>query len=110
MRNADRGDGGPSVAFAAGVVVVGAAAASESGADVWLVRYDPHIIEVAIKRGENAGKTLPHKNVVREMILLGHWRGEAASFALPAGGDPELAEAVIVQTAGAGPVIAAARQ
>jgi hypothetical protein len=71
---------------------------------------DPRFIEVVIKRGENAGKTLPHKNVVREMVLLGHWRGKAASFPLPAGGDPELTEAAIVQTAGAGPVLAATRQ
>jgi hypothetical protein len=74
------------------------------------VRYDPRVIEVVVKRGENAGKTLPHKNVVREMIVLGNWRGEAASFPLPAADDPELAEAVIVQTAGAGPVLAAARR
>ena len=91
-------------------MAVGGAAAPEGGADVWLARYDPRVIEVAVKRGENAGKTLPHKNVVREMILLGHWRGEAASFPLPIGEDPALAEAAIVQTAGAGPVLAAARR
>jgi hypothetical protein len=110
MRSAERGDGGPSVGFAGAVVTVGAAATREGGADVWLVRYDPHVIEVAVRRGENAGKTLPHKNVVREMILLGHWRGEAAKFPIPAGGDSELAEAAIVQSAGAGPVLAAARR
>jgi hypothetical protein len=110
MRSAERGDGGPSVNFTAGAVALGAAVWPVGGADVWLVRYDPRVIEVVIKRGENAGKTLPHKNVVREMILLGHWRGEAATFPLPIGGDPELAEAAIVQTAGAGPVLAAARQ
>jgi hypothetical protein len=27
---------------------------------------------------------LPHKDVVREMILLGQWRGEAAIFPVPA--------------------------
>ena len=107
---AERGDGGPSVGFAGAVVTVGAAATREGGADVWLVRYDPHVIEVAVRRGENAGKMLPHKNVVREMILLGHWRGEAAKFPIPAGGDSELAEAAIVQSAGAGPVLAAARR
>jgi hypothetical protein len=74
------------------------------------VRYDPRVIEVVVKRGENAGKTLPHRNVVREMILLGHWLGEAAKFSQPAGGDPGLAEAAIVQTTGAGPVLAAARR
>ena len=108
MRSAERGDSCPSVGFAGGQVTVGAAAAPGGGADVWLVRYDPRVIEVTVKRGENAGKTLPHKNVVREMILLGHWRGEAAKFPLPAMEDPDLAEAAIVQTAEAGPVLAAA--
>ena len=74
------------------------------------MRYDPRVVEVVVKRGENAGKTLLHRNVVREMILLGHWLGEAAKFSQPAGGDPGLAEAAIVQTTGAGPVLAAARR
>jgi hypothetical protein len=90
MRNAERGDGGPSVDFTAGAVAVGAAAWPGGGADVWLVRYDSRVIDVVIKRGENAGKTLPHKNVVREMILLGHWRGEAASFPCPLAGTRSL--------------------
>jgi hypothetical protein len=110
MRSAERGDSGPGLGFADGAVTVRAAAAPEGGADVWLVRYDPRLIEVTVKRGENAGKTLPHKNVVLEMILLGHWRGEAAKFPLPAMEDPDLAEAAIVQTAGAGSVLAAARR
>jgi hypothetical protein len=110
VRSAERDDVGPSVAFEDGVVTVGPAVAPRSGADVWLARYYPRVIEVVVKRGENAGKTLPHKNVVREMILLGHWPGEPASFPLPAGRDRELAEAAIVQIAGAGPVLAAARR
>ena len=110
VRSAERADGGPSVAFADGGVTVGPAVAPRSGADVWLARYDPHVIEVVVKRGENAGKTLPHKNVVREMILLGHWQGEGARFPLPPAGDPELTEAAIVQIAGAGPVLAALRR
>jgi hypothetical protein len=110
MRRAERGDDGPSVGFADHVVTVGAAPAPGAGADVWLVRYNPRVIEVAVKRGENAGKTLSHKNVVREMILLGHWQGEAAKFSQPPDGDPDLEEAAIVQTTGAGPVLAAARR
>ena len=110
MRSAEKGDGGPSVGFTDRAVTVGVAPAPAVGADVWLVRYDPRVVEVVVKRGENAGKTLLHRNVVREMILLGHWRGEAAKFSPPAGGDPGLAEAAIVQTTGAGPVLAAARR
>jgi hypothetical protein len=90
-------------------VKVGAGAAPAGGADVWLARYVPHAVEVTIPRGENAGHTLPYKHVVREMILLGKWQGEAATFSVP-GGDPALAEAVIVQADGAGPILAAAKR
>ena len=56
------------------------------------------------------GHTLPYKDVVREMVLLGHWRGEAATFPVPGGERAGLAEAAIVQGAGCGPVLAAARR
>ena len=88
---------------------VGTGTAPARGADVWLVRYDPRVVEVEVRRGENAGRTLPHKNVVRELTLLGRWDGRAASFPAPAGGD-ELAEAALVQAAGAGPILAAAKR
>ena len=109
MSRGDRGAGGPSVGFSGGRVTVGAAAAPAGGADVWLARYIPHSVEVTIPRGENGGHTLPYTHVVREMVLLGKWRGEAASFPAPAG-DASLAEAAIVQGSGAGPVIAAAKR
>ena len=110
MSRGDRGSGGPNVGFSGGAVTVGAGAPPSGGADVWLARYIPHTVEVAIPRGENAGHTLPYKDVVREMVLLGKWRGEAATFPLPGGGDAGLAEAAIVQCAGNGPVIAAAKR
>jgi hypothetical protein len=110
MSRGDRGAGGPSVGFSGGTVTVGAGRAPAGGADVWLARYIPHTVEVAIPRGENAGHTLPYKDVVREMILLGKWRGEAASFPLPVGAESGLAEAAIVQGAGCGPVIAAGKR
>ena len=105
----DRGAGGPALRFASDAVTVGAGPAPARGADVWLVRYDPRVVEVAVRRGENAGRTLPHKDVVREMALIGHWDGNAASFPAP-GAPPGLAEAAIVQEAGAGPILAAARK
>jgi hypothetical protein len=109
MSRGDRGPGGPSVGFSGGNLTVGAGAAPAGGADVWLARYIPHAVEVTIPRGENAGRTLPYKNVVREMILLGKWRGEAATFPAP-GGDASLAAAAIVQGSGAGPILAAAKR
>ncbi len=110
MRQGDRGAGGPSVGFAGGALSVGAGAAPAGGADVWLARYDPHIVEAAIKRGENAGRTLPHRDVVQEMILLGHWNGQAAAFPLPDAREQSFAEAAIVQVAGSGPILAATRR
>jgi hypothetical protein len=110
MSRGDRGGGGPNLGFSGGAVTVGAGAAPSGGADVWLVRYIPRTVEVAIPRGENAGHMLPYKDVVRELVLLGKWRGEAATFAVPGGSESGLAEAAIVQASGAGPILAAARR
>ena len=109
MRRADRAAPGPVVTIAGGSVSVGAAHASGKPADVWLVRYDPRVVQVAIRRGENGGRTLPHRNVVRELVRLGGWSGQAMHFNLPSGADPALRTAILVQTAGAGPILAAAK-
>ena len=110
MSRGDRGASGPSIGFSSGAVTVGAGAAPAGGADVWLARYIPHTVEVAIPRGENAGHTLPYKDVVREMVLLGKWRGQAETFPVIGGSDPGLGEAAIVQANGAGPILAAAKR
>ena len=78
-------------------------------AAVWLVRYDPRVLQVAIQRGENGGRTLPHRNVVRELVRLGDWTGAARSYDLPAAKLPGLSTAVLVQDGLGGPIIAAAR-
>jgi len=106
----DRGAGGPALTLEPGAATIGAGEAPPKGADVWLARFSPGVIEVTVRRGENAGRTLAHKNVVRQMILLGHWSGEAERLALPAPSGEGLAEAVLVQTAGDGPILAAARE
>jgi hypothetical protein len=64
---------------------------------------------VSVRRGENIGKTLPHRNIVREMVRLGGWNGRAESFSLPAN-DSSLSSAILVQATGAGPILAATRQ
>jgi hypothetical protein len=61
------------VALSRGRVEIGAGQAPKAGADVWLVRYDPRVRQVAIQRGENNGKTLPHRDVVVELTRLGGW-------------------------------------
>ncbi len=104
----DRGDTGPAVSIRAGAVTIGAGAARKS-ADVWLVRYDPRIVEVPIKRGENGGRTLPHKNIVRELARVGRWSGSAETLPIPRSADPILRTAILVQNPGGGNILAAAR-
>jgi hypothetical protein len=99
--------GGPTLTLhGASLAIAGAAPAR--AADVWLVRYDPNTVQVAIRRGENGGKTLPIKNVVRELTRLGDWNGGARSYALPAG-PAGLKTAILVQAGTGGPILAAAR-
>ncbi len=105
---AERGPG-PSLSISGASVLIGAAKAPAGGAEVWLVRYDPRQLDVAVKRGENAGKTLPHRNIVKELTLLGHWSGQTAQLNLPGSSDPALATAVLLQTAGAGAILAAVK-
>ena len=84
--------------------VSGAAPASS----VYLVRYDPRIVQIPIKAGENGGRTLPHRNVVREFTLLGKFSGGTQHWNLPAAHQAGLKTAVLVQTGVAGPILAAA--
>jgi hypothetical protein len=97
------------VTLSSGRVEIGAGQAPKAGADVWLVRYDPRVRQVAIQRGENNGKTLPHRDVVRELIRLGGWNGASVRFAAPSPTDPALRTAVLVQGKNGGPILAAAR-
>jgi len=108
VRRFDRGSSGPAVTVAAGRVTIGPAKALGPAA-VWLVRYDPRTRNVPIRAGENGGRTLPHKNIVRALDRLGQWTGARASFAIPASPDPAWRSAVIVQRGRGGPIIAARR-
>lgn len=105
----DRGQSGPSMSVEHGRAVIGAATAPAGGADVWLVRYDPRVVMVPIGRGENAGRTLPHRNVVRQMVRLGRWDGHAAIFQIPTANPFGWANAVLVQAGAGGPILAAER-
>ncbi|HEY2709402.1 MAG TPA: DUF1223 domain-containing protein [Caulobacteraceae bacterium] len=100
---------GPTVSLAAGSVTIGAGATPVGGADVWLARYDPRVLNVPIRGGENGGRTLPHKDIVREFVRIGGWNGAAETLALPAARESGLATAILVQTAKAGPILAAAK-
>ncbi|MFZ0872449.1 MAG: DUF1223 domain-containing protein [Rhodanobacter sp.] len=75
--------------------------------DVWLVRYDPRTINVAIGAGENGGRTLPHRNVVRELVHLGTWDGSPHSFAVPPSALKGLSTAALVQVTAGGDILGA---
>jgi len=76
---------------------------------VWLVRYDPQSRDVPIGAGENGGRTLPHRNIVRELVRLGDWKGTPVRFAIPRPEQPGLNGAVLVQRGQGGPITAARR-
>jgi hypothetical protein len=97
----------PAVSLSGNVLALGDASAPSKGADVWLVRYDPRIVQVPIRAGENTGRTLPHRNVVRELVRLGAWNGKATTFRLPAPTDPAFRTAILVQAVSGGPIITA---
>lgn len=67
--------------------------------------------EVPIEQGENKGKTIVYTNIVREMLPVGSWNGEALSLQLTrtAVMRPETdAAVVLLQEGKAGPIIGAA--
>jgi hypothetical protein len=107
VRRYDRGTTGPAIVGSAGRVTIGKAVAKP--ALVWLVRYDPRVSNVPIRAGENGGRTLPHRNIVRSLQMLGRWRGESVSFAVPPSSDRAYRSAVLVQQGRGGPIIAARR-
>jgi hypothetical protein len=86
---------------------VGAEARPRGGAAVWLIRYDPKTVEVQVKAGDNRGATVSERNVVRDMVRLGPWRGGAATFKLPKAEDDGLMSLVLVQGDHGGKIIAA---
>lgn len=101
---------GPSIAFRNGGVGLAGGPAQPQPADVWLVRYEAAPIAVPVARGENAGATLPHASVVRELVKLGTWSGgEAQGWALPAPTRDGLLTAVLVQMPNGGPILRAAK-
>jgi hypothetical protein len=98
---------GPALSLTGNTVSIGAVAKPAASADVWLVRYDPRVLQVPIKGGENGGRTLPHKDIVRELALVGGWNGAAESLTLPAPGQSGLVTVILVQALRGGPILAA---
>lgn len=102
----DRRDPGPALSVTGHRLTIAAEPGRAGRAAVWLVRYDPRRIDVAIRGGENTGRTLPHRNLVTGLIKLGDWTGAGATYALPPA-PAGMASAILVQDGEAGPIIAA---
>jgi hypothetical protein len=99
----------PAVSLTADTATIGAGSKPAANADVWLVRYDPRVLQVPIKGGENGGRTLPHKDIVRELVRIGGWNGTAETLPLPAASQPGLVAVILVQSPGGGPILAATK-
>jgi hypothetical protein len=97
---------GPTINFANGAVGLGI---GNGNGQVWLVRYDPNVVQVPIARGENGGRTLPHKNVVKQLVKLGDWSGQAARFEIPSNPNAAWDSAVLIENGPGGAIIAAGR-
>jgi hypothetical protein len=82
-----------------GKVGVGSGPPPKGGGDVWLVRYDPRPRQVVVRKGENRGKTVIQRNVVRQIVRLGDWRGRPQVYRAPAG-QPILKTVVLLQARG----------
>jgi len=87
-------------------IALSAGRAPKGGAEVWLIRYDPRSREVEVGKGENKGKVIAYRNVVRELEKLGAWAGKARVLKLPEAKDEGLKTVIVVQQAGGGRVLA----
>jgi hypothetical protein len=108
IRRSGRGEAGPAISSTVGSVSI-AAGRTARPATVWLVRYDPRTQLVPIRAGENGGRTLPHRNVVRSLEALGTWTGRAQSYPISVSAPANLRQAVLVQEGRGGRILAAHR-
>lgn len=79
-------------------------------ATIWLATVQRHA-EVAVRKGENGGKTLSYVNVVRDLTPVGMWSGKSETVQV----DPQSvmrngaeACAVLIQEGKGGPILGAA--
>ncbi|KAK6507240.1 hypothetical protein TWF481_005690 [Arthrobotrys musiformis] len=92
-------------------ILVSGSSTGENGevADVHLVRYMPNPPDVDIRRGENAGRCLPHRNVVVDIMKIGEWKGGSTVFNIGEEKVEGIERAVLVQKGRGGPVIGVAK-
>ncbi len=107
LKKYDRGNSGPVLSVVQGSINI-ANADTAQNATLWLAHYDPRSINVPIKAGENNGRTLPHKNIVRSLTAIGKWTGAPLKLPTtpPSAG---LKSVLLLQSGTGGPIIAARR-
>jgi hypothetical protein len=101
---------GPSIAWSDGKLTIQAAQPPDAVCDVWLVRYDPRTLHVAVGGGENGGRTLLQRDVVRELIHMGTWDGGERSFSLPPASLSGLQTAALIEVHDGGDILSASIQ
>jgi hypothetical protein len=101
---------GPTIQWSGDTLIVKSVLHPVGASDVWLVRYDPRTLQVAIGGGENGGRTLPQRNVVRELTRLGSWEGRDETFPIPMASMSGLKTAALVQIQGGGDILSASVQ
>ena len=89
----------------AGRVDVGSGRAPRGGGEVWLVRYDPREQDVEVTKGDNRGQTIPHRNVVRQLVRLGTWKGRPTAYRTPKAPQGDLATVVLLQSSEGGRIL-----
>ncbi len=79
----------------------------EGDLDLWLVKYDPTTVEVEVRDGENAGRKLPYRNVVKIIEKIGFFAEEdrKGSFWLDCTRGKDLRLLVLVQQGYGGPIV-----
>ncbi len=79
------------------------------GAAVLAVRYLSEAT-TDVDRGENAGRTLVERNIVRDLQKLVVWEGESKLVPLPAGIDDNHGQAILLQDLATGAMLAATKR
>jgi hypothetical protein len=104
--DASRADGNITVQSAGGAAA--SPLAGPAAGIVWLVTVRGQQT-IAVKRGENGGRSLTYFNSVRDVTQVGEWTGKPATFRLPVGTMLGADEryAVLIQRHAQGPLLAA---
>ena len=77
--------------------------------DVLVVKYEPTIQTVKPDKGPNKRVKIPHRNVIRELMKIGEWKGGISTLALPSMKKDGYERVVFVQGGIGGPIIAASK-